>query len=414
VSRGIDARLRVLYLASVAVGVFLLRSPVWLGAVFASQAVAWLVVGLGARRLLRQVFKLWAFAAVILISYALTAEDALTDRWIRFAVFGLSIPINLGGMAAGATMLLRVLTVIVGSQVARAGDPRAIAAGIGALGAPKSFALALDTVLALLGGSDSDRGYADGSGRGGGRGGGRGDGSGGGRRRKDLADAAPNVDGEKREGLFAAAKRIAKGDVVPLRDRIERQIARAEAHVSRSGGNRDVAVVAGLALTMLGIKALKILPNIQFAPGHKLILLTPLYIAAALMTRSRLGATSTGLVMGFCAFLMGDGRYGPWEILKHVAPGLVCDLLVPLVMAGGNRPGRFTWTLIGAASAAARFATIFVITATVGPPALAFAFLLPGVVIHTTFGAISGYVSHPLVALVAPEPAGDAPSKETA
>ena len=31
---------------------------------------------------------------------------------------------------------------------------------------------------------------------------------------------------------------------------------------------------------MLGIKALKLLPGIPFAPGHKLVLLTPLYVVA--------------------------------------------------------------------------------------------------------------------------------------
>ncbi|MFO0672308.1 MAG: hypothetical protein U0235_22230 [Polyangiaceae bacterium] len=163
-----------------------------------------------------------------------------------------------------------------------------------------------------------------------------------------------------------------------------------------------MAVVAGLALTMLGIKALKILPSVPFAPGHKLVLLTPLYIAAALMTRSRVGAGLTGLVMGVCAFLMGDGKYGIFEILKHVTPGLVCDAIVPLVTRGGRAPGRLAWSFVGGASGAARFATIFVVTLAVQPPSVAFAFLIPGMLIHTTFGVISGYVSHPLVALVAP------------
>ncbi len=157
---------------------------------------------------------------------------------------------------------------------------------------------------------------------------------------------------------------------------------------------------------MLGIKALKILPNVPFAPGHKLVLLTPLYVAAVPLTKSRLGATWTGLTMGVAAFLLGDGKYGVFEILKHITPGLVCDALVPLLvtraMVTGRDPGRWTLAAVGAAAGAARFATIFSVTLLVQPPAIAFAFLLPGLAIHTTFGAISGYVSRALLLLLLP------------
>ena len=63
--------------------------------------------------------------------------------------------------------------------------------------------------------------------------------------------------------------------------------------------------------------------------------------------------------MGTVAFLLGDGRYGIFEIVKHVAPGLICDLTVPLLTRGGREPGRIAWTLEGALIGAGRFATIF-------------------------------------------------------
>jgi hypothetical protein len=133
---------------------------------------------------------------------------------------------------------------------------------------------------------------------------------------------------------------------------------------------RDVAVVAGIALTMLGIKALKILPGLPFAPGHKGVILIPLYIAAGALTRSRLGATLTGLTMGTVAFLMGDGRYGVFEIAKHVAPGVLVDLLLPLM---GRRPqlrGVVAWSLFGLIVALGRFATVTAHRAGVQAPAL--------------------------------------------
>jgi hypothetical protein len=380
--RSLDPRLRVLYLAAVAIGIFFLRKPWQVGALLGAHAVVWLAVRLGAARLVRQVTKLWGFALFILVSYGVTAEDPAVDDWVRVPVGAWSIPINMGGAIVGLVMVLRVLCVVMASQIARAGDGRAIAAGLGKLGVPPVVAGSIDAVLALLGGG----GPGSGMGRGGGRGRGRGG-------------------EESKEGFWAALKRLGRGDVGAITHRIDRQIGRVEDHLDEhpeAKGGGDVAIIAGIALTMLGIKALKVLPSIPFAPGHKLVLLTPLYIVASLKTRSRFGATLTGLTMGFVSFLLGDGRYGIFEILKHVTPGLMCDLLVPL-MVRGRVPGRAAWTALGAVLGCGRFATIFVVTLTVQAPKIAFAMLVPGMLVHTTFGALSGLVSGQLVRAMIPE-----------
>ncbi|MFO0676617.1 MAG: energy-coupling factor transporter transmembrane component T [Polyangiaceae bacterium] len=410
----VDPRLRVVYLLVFACGVFVLRDPRVLGTLALSQAAAWMAVGLGGRRLARQVTKLWGFSTFVAVSYALTAEDPAIDRWVP--LFGSKLSVNLGGLVVGLTMVLRILAVVLASQVARAGDPRSIAQGLSKLRVPTIVAASIDTVLALLG--DGERG-GSGMGTGGGRGRGDGKGKGGGRGAED---------GEG-EGFFAAVKRLGRGDVGPVVKRIERQIARAErqaeSHVDdgaagafRDGAKaravaRDVGVIAGISLTMLGIKALKVLPSVPFAPGHKLVVLTPLYVAARLLTNNRMGATLTGLTMGTVAFLLGDGKYGVFEIVKHVTPGIVCDLLVPVLTANGREPGGAVWSAVGALIGACRFATIFVVTFLVQAPKVAYAFLVPGITVHTVFGALSGWVSYHLVrglahrrqgAVVVPDP----------
>ena len=389
--RGIDPRLRALYLVGVAVGVFFL--PDWkLCAAFAgAQVVAWLSLGLGVKGLLRQLRKLALFLAVIAAAYALVGEDPASDSWKVVSIFGLEIDVNTTGALVGLTMVLRIVTVVLASHVARAGDARALAAGLGRLGIPRSAALAIDTVLALLG---------DGGGRGGGGGGGRGRGGG-----RGGGDGGGDGRGDGRGGFWSALRRLARGDVGVLVDRLDRQVARAERHIhdaapSREEGARlarDVAVVAGLALTMLGIKALKLLPGLPFAPGHKGVLLIPLYIAAGLMTRSRAGSTMTGLTMGTVAFLLGDGRYGIFEVAKHVAPGVLVDALLPLMRVGRVRRGVVAWAIFGLVVALGRFATITAIALAVQAPALVYAVLVPGLLIHAVFGVLSGIVTAPLV-----------------
>ena len=400
-SRSVDPRFRVVYLAVIAITALLIKDARVAAGAVVVHAILWLVVGLGGRRLVRQVTKLWGFAAFILFSYAIVPEDPRVDRWVKLDLGFWAPHVNVGGMETGGLMLLRVVLVVLASQIARAGDSRAIAIGLRKLGAPDMIAAPLDAVLVLLGGS--------GGGGGRGRGGGGGGGGGGGRGRGGGHEGDEPREGALR-GFWNALKKIARGDVGPIVDRMDRHIARAEQYMDENsaeeGGSmrarhvsRDIAIISGLSLTMLGIKALKLLPNIPFAPGHKLVLLTPLYVVAALKTRTRIGATLTGLVMGSVAFLLGDGRYGIFEIAKHVAPGIICDLfvLVFLPKDGTRKPGAFTWSLLGGLMGIGRFATIFTITLAIQPPALAWAFLVPGLIVHTTFGVLSGLVSSPLI-----------------
>ena len=58
----------------------------------------------------------------------------------------------------------------------------------------------------------------------------------------------------------------------------------------------------------------------------------------------------TGLTMGTVAFLLGDGRYGVFEIAKHVSPGVLVDLFhgVTRRLAGrGRLRGVIAWSLLG-------------------------------------------------------------------
>lgn len=136
--KSVDPRLRVLYLITLSAGVFFLHALWQVALLAALQALLWLVVRLPPQRLFRQIGKLWFFILFIVVSYSLTSEDPETDRWQRFTVPGLgsSIAINTAGALLGAVMALRLLTVVLGSQVARAGDPRAIAAGLDKLRVP--------------------------------------------------------------------------------------------------------------------------------------------------------------------------------------------------------------------------------------------------------------------------------------
>lgn len=368
---------RVVYLFAVAVGVFVLPE-IWQVAVVAGiQAILWLVVGLGLPLLVRRVGKLGGIALLLVLSFALTG-DLADGTWVKVGWGPWAIPVSLTGLYVGALMLLRILAVILASGVVRAGDPRAIASGLRGLAVPASVAISIDTVLALLG----DEGGRPGSGQGGGR-----------RRHRQAEVDWPTT-------FWEGLRRLSRGDVDPIAEGLDQQLRRAQRHLDcqeldskLQAQAHDLAVVAGLTLTMLGIRAVKVLPAIPFAPGHKLVVLTPLYVVASQKTHSRFGGSQVGLSMGVVSFLMGDGKYGVFEIIKHVVPGALCDLLLPVLAPKGTVRGGLFWSFFGALVAAGRFAAIFAMILLVQAPALAWAILLPGLAVHMTFGALSGYVT---------------------
>jgi hypothetical protein len=73
---------------------------------------------------------------------------------------------------------------------------------------------------------------------------------------------------------------------------------------------------------------------------------------------------------------------------------------VPLVAR--RSPGAVTWSVLGGLMGLGRFATIFSVTLLVQAPAVAWAILVPGLLVHTTFGILSGLVSAPLIRAAAP------------
>src|SRR2546430_6537482 len=142
---------------------------------------------------------------------------------------------------------------------------------------------------------------------------------------------------------------------------------------------------------MASVKVLKILPGLPFAPGHKALLLFPLYVLASRLTHSRWGGTAAGSIMGVIGFLQGDGRFGVLDILRHVAPGLVIDLAGPLVR---RLPAwALGYCFLGLAAAAGRITTELVLLLLLGTRAEVYLFPAAVLVPNLLAGFLSGFVT---------------------
>jgi hypothetical protein len=137
---------------------------------------------------------------------------------------------------------------------------------------------------------------------------------------------------------------------------------------------------------------LQILPGLPFAPGHKNIVVIPLLLMASLATRSRFGGLSAGAAVGIVSFLLGYGKFGAFEILQFALPGLLADLLAPVLVGGSGLGLLVRLAILGALLGLARFAANFMVLMLAGSPELAWLAFTPMLISQVMFGGLSGLV----------------------
>jgi len=368
-------RVRVGYLLAVSLSAFFLKGLEPLLALAFLQIGLWTLSRLPLKDLARAASRLLPFSAAVLVLFALFPPEGAGPAAREWTVLGTRLGWHADGLAHGARMILRVLAVVAASGwVQRTGAPGDFVAGLRGWFLPESVAGTIAATLSLLDSEPARRGG------GGGGGGGRGGGGGGGQRAGEAGQ--PTL------------RRILKGEVDFLPGMIDSSVARARgaaSGMSSAALRDDVAVISGVCLLMLGTKLAKILPGIPFAPGYKTALMLPLYFVAADRTRMRFGATVAGTTLGVISFLFGDGRYGVFEILKHMAPGLVVDAAAPAFDALRGRTVPFV--IVSALAAAARLTSILAVVWLVdGNAALYAAAAIQGSS-QLAFGAASGVVA---------------------
>ena len=376
-----SAKIKLVYLLVLACGLFFVGDWRVVLGLIAVQTGLWLYAGLGFRELLRGTSRLKWFFLLIVISYLLIPPvDASPDYRIDFGWFGIGIYFS--GLEHAALMLSRVFLLVFTSLWVRLSEPAgAFVEALGKLGLPESTAIVIDAGLSLAGSSQKTSGQGRGDGSGGGHGDGRNSGQQkqNGRRRISFADI--------RHARFSF-----------MDDLIGNALQKSRAYLGEhypqmsDAVRRDAAIILAVVVVVMSLKLLQILPGLPFAPGHKNIVVIPLLLMASLATRSRFGGFSAGLAVGIVSFLLGYGKFGAFEILQFALPGLLADLLAPVLVRGSGLVLLVRMAILGALLGLARFAANFMVLMLAGSPELAWLVFAPMLVSQVVFGGLSGLV----------------------
>lgn len=294
----IDPRLKILYLFILAILTFVLDDYRWLLILLGIQLLLWELGRFSLRELWRGLRRVLFVIVFLIISTLLVAPEVGTNVGRTITLAGGHVKLYLSGLLVGVIISLRILILITGSLLVRvSGSSMEFVEGLRGLKVPASMALSLDVTLALLSGGKGKK--------------------------------------KKKKKKFEF-KRMLKGDFSFLNDAIADSFQEAQKHVSKAGYEgsteqlRDVVIVSGITVMAMLTKFLKVMPGFPVNPGHKSLLIIPLYILANALTNNRWGATWTGISLGIIAYLFGEGQFGFLEIMKYVSPGILIDLTMPL------------------------------------------------------------------------------------
>jgi hypothetical protein len=313
---GSRVALKILGLLALAITAIASDSWLVLGGLLALPLAWWVAHGRNPLHLLRMLRRTWVFLLFLLISFLIVPPETADPLTVEVA----GRTIDLSGLLVGGRMCLRLLSIIVASLVLReTGRPREILLGLRQLRLPLPVAQTIDATLSLVAAQRTGGGRR--------------------RRREGKREAGRGADRTRRtlrERGRAMAERLASSfheTVARSAAEIESPSAEGARHISAAS---DVVIVTSLVVMVMGLKMVKLLPGIPFASGNRLMLVFPLYFAAARYTRSRIGATWMGATLGVVSFLFGEGRFGVLEIAKYVAAGLILDLMWPLLRRRGG------------------------------------------------------------------------------
>lgn len=377
---GVSPQMRLVYLLVLAVALGWIRNPWVLAALTCFQLLLITSARIPIARLSQAGRRLRIFFLVILVSYLFVPVGPALDAWQSYALFGIDVQINLGGPLFALSMCVRVLALVLASIWAReAGAPEEFAHAMRQLRIPQPLALTIEGALALVAGEGAGRR----------QGGGKGSGKGGGRVGRNDRDP----------GARLSFRDLCDRRLGALVDAIHRGLQRAEEHLAaRHPGLapallRDTAIVMGLSVAMMGMKMIQVMPGLPVAPGHKNVVMVPLFLLAATLTSARFGGTWTGATVGTISFLLGYGKFGVLECLQFIIPGLMADFLVPLVRGRRFPILAAQFCLVGAILGAGRFSANIAVLLLAGGPMTAFILYLPALGSQLLFGALSGLVT---------------------
>ncbi len=154
------------------------------------------------------------------------------------------------------------------------------------------------------------------------------------------------------------------------------------------------SVIASSSLAITLIRMVKIAPGIPIAPGHKNILMFPIFIYGIDRSKKKFSGLQMGFISGILHFSMGFGKYGPLGIIQFSLVGLVLDFLLMIPV---KRTNLFFLLFSGAVTGLFRVSSEILLAYILGLPKAFFILYLPYIIAQVSFGMASGFITRAII-----------------
>ncbi|MBL4734927.1 MAG: hypothetical protein JKY18_06250 [Flavobacteriales bacterium] len=348
----LDIRIKLLLILAISVIVFWAANLVVSLSLLLALLAIWFLSGLNIKEL-KPVGRIkWFVLAIIFFhSYFSFDRDILL-----FTLFNWAFAISREGLSQGVLMGSNVLVMIlITALVRKTSKPEELLNGLQKLGMSIDQATVLDAVLEVV---EIKKGRKK-------------------NRRKD----------DKKTGRGKWKLRdIIRGKIEFLVEMVNQRMDEAKSKFK----NSHLAIIVTFTTVISLIRFIKVAPGLPIAPGHKNVLIMPLFINAVKLSQKRFTATNLGFLSGLINFLAGFGKYGPLGPLQFMIPGIVIDLLAPIFR---NSNSIFIYGLVGFVAGASRVAAEISLAYLVGMPQEFYLVYLPFIISQCSFGMLSAPVS---------------------
>lgn len=355
--------LKILYIFIAGIGVFFLNN-IWilLGIIAAHLALYFFIKN--PKKSLRFLWKVKWFVLLIFLFHAFTGEDNIKVLVIQRWKWTLALSYD--GMLTGAIMACKLIAMLLITQTVRFSMKKnEFVLGLVGLGLSRSISQIIDQIIEVVNSEKKGKGNGKGKGKG----------------KNKNAD---------NKGETRAIDVLLKGQV----GNIPKKLVNRLNFAADKFKNNPNATIASSSLAITLIRMVKIAPGLPLAPGHKNILVIPVFIHGIHKSEKKFAGLQIGSISGILHFSMGFGKFGPLGILEFGILGLVIDLMLKLPVKKTN---LLYLMAIGAMGGLTRIATEIALAYILGMTSVFYILYLPYIISQISFGIASGFISRAIL-----------------
>lgn len=361
--------LKILYIFLAGVGVFFLNNLWLLGGIILFHFLLYFLIK-NPKKNLRFLYKVKWFVLLIFLVHAFTGSNDI--EILRIKEWNFALYLSEEGILKGAIMACKLISMLLITQVVRFSmNKKDFVGGIAGLGMSRSSAEIIDEIMEVV---NSEK-----KGNGGG-----GDGSGKGKGKKNKSKSEDEGEQDK------ATDVLLKGRV----GNIPKKLVKRLNFATDKFKDNPNATIASSALAITLIRMVKIAPGLPLAPGHKNILVIPVFIYGISKSEKKLAGLQIGSISGVLHFSMGFGKFGPLGIFEFGILGLIIDLLLRLPV---KRTNLAFLMLIGAFGGLTRIMTEILLAYILGMSGAFYLIYLPYIISQISFGIASAFISRAIL-----------------